>query len=325
MNIIIKSLINKNLKTGIVRTSLDSDIIFKEDPLRMLRAIRFTVKYGWKLPLFMIKSIKKNADRLKIISKERINVELTKMLQSNKPDTAIRLLQMTGLSKHIFPELDKLIKLQQNKYHKYDAMKHTLEVLKKVPNDIKSRLSALFHDIGKYETQQIINNEIHFYRHEEIGSEITKEILTRLKYPNDIINSVVFAIQNHMRTKSFGNEAEKVSDKALRKLSTDLSGHLELTLNLINADNLSHADDYNLPNQVPNIKNKLEKLNAKNTQKIILPVDGNDIIKLTGLKPGRHIGNILDLIKDKWYENPNITKKDAEQIIKNYMEENNLN
>lgn len=160
-----------DLKRGIIRTPLDPNIIFKEDALRMLRAIRFTVKYDWDLPMFMIRAIKNNASLLKTISAERIQVELDKMLISGKPDTAIRLLQITGLYKYVIPELDDIIGLGQNEYHKDDALKHSLEVLKNVPPILKTRLSALFHDIGKGQTK----STIHFIEcencHNKIGVE----------------------------------------------------------------------------------------------------------------------------------------------------------
>jgi poly(A) polymerase len=151
-----------DIQKGIVRSAIDPNIIFKEDPLRMLRAIRFAVKYNWTLPLYMIKALKANAHMLKNISAERIQDELNKMLVTKSPDTAVRLLQMTDLNKYVAPELDLLIGLQQNKYHKWDANKHTLEVLKGVPADLKTRLAALFHDIGKWETKTVVDNAVHF-------------------------------------------------------------------------------------------------------------------------------------------------------------------
>lgn len=315
----------KDIKNGLVRTPIEPDEIFKDDPLRMLRAIRFTVKYNWKLPYFMIKAMKDNAYRLEIISKERIRDELDKMLKTMNPDTAIRLLQLTGLSKYIFPELDTLIKLKQNKYHKYDAMKHTLFVLKNIQPDIQHRLAALFHDIGKATTKDVIDNEIHFYEHEEVSAQMTKDIMTRLKYPNNIIEPVAFAIKNHMRTKQFGKEAELVKDKTLRKLQQDLGDHLDLTLNLIHADNISHSDSANMPNQIPIIKSKIDVLKSKvDVTKVKLPVSGDDIMKLTGLKPGRDVGNILDYIKDLWLDNPEINKHEAEQLVIKYAKEHKL-
>lgn len=306
-----------DIKKGIVKTPLDPDIIFIEDPLRMLRAIRFTIKYNWTLPLFMIRAIKKNASSLQDISSERIQEELNKMLVNDNPDKAIRLLQITKLSKYIFPELDKLIKLKQNKFHKDDAMGHTLEVLRNTPPHLITRLSALFHDIGKAKTQKIIDNEVKFYTHEQVGAIIAKSIMRRLHYPREIINAVYTAVAQHMRTKQAGDEAN-ISDKALRKLQKDLGPHLQHTLDLIHADNVSHADHANMPNQVPRIRKRYDELEDeyKNAPKKS-PIDGNDVMDILGLKIGGPIvGRILNVIEDIYLEDPTLSKEELTEIVK---------
>jgi len=283
----------------------------------MLRAIRFTVKFNWQLPLFMIRSIKKNAHRIVIISTERIIVELNKMLISEYPDKAVKLLIITDLSKYIIPEINNLRNLTQNKFHAWDALGHTLEVLKRVSPELKCRLAALFHDIGKFKTKEIENGEIHFYEHEKVGAEITKEILMRLKYPNDIINPVVDVVENHMRTKQYGLEAEFVTDKTLRKLQNDLGENLELLLNLIDGDNNSHAEAFNLPEQVKNIRKRLDILGVNNETKIVLPINGHEIMEILELQPGPEIKNVLDFVKEKYFENPQLTKEETFKLIKN--------
>jgi len=307
----------EDITHGIIRTPLDPDIIFSEDPLRMLRAIRFTVKFNWQLPLFMIRSIKKNAHRIVIISTERIIVELNKMLISEYPDKAVKLLIITDLSKYIIPEINNLRNLTQNKFHAWDALGHTLEVLKRVSPELKCRLAALFHDIGKFKTKEIENGEIHFYEHEKVGAEITKEILMRLKYPNDIINPVVDVVENHMRTKQYGLEAEFVTDKTLRKLQNDLGENLELLLNLIDGDNNSHAEAFNLPEQVKNIRKRLDILGVNNETKIVLPINGHEIMEILELQPGPEIKKVLDFVKEKYFENPELTKEETYKLIKN--------
>lgn len=304
-----------DIKNGIIRTPLNPDVLFTEDPLRMLRAIRFTVKYDWKLPMFMLKSMKKNSKKIQYISSERIRNELNKMLVTNNPDKAIRLLQITNLSKYIFPELDKLINLKQNKHHKYDAMKHTLEVLKNTPPDIITRLSALFHDIGKYKTKEIIENEIHFYNHENVSAFIAKDIMKRLHYPKIIILAVTNAINKHMSTKQFGDDG-KISDKVLRKLKRDLGPHLQNTLDLIHADNISHSDSSNMPNQIPNIKKRYDILD-KEEKKIPkkLPFNGNFIMEVLKIKGGPIVGKILKVLDDMYLEDPHMDNNEIIEII----------
>ena len=306
----------EDIKQGIVKTPLDPDVIFTDDPLRMLRAIRFTTKYDWKLPMFMIKGIKKNADQINNISAERIRDELNKMLQTKSPDTAMRLLQVTGLSKHILPELDKLKGLKQNKYHDEDAHKHTMQVLKGVPPDLKTRLAALFHDIGKADTKEIIDTETHFYKHEEVGAEIARDIMKRLKYPNEIIDSVTTAVRGHMRLKQAGKSGKIISDKALRKLKLDLGDHLEHTLDLMDADNAAHSPEHRMIKQIPAIRNRLKNLkDVPENKKIPIPIDGNDVMRHLGIKPGPLVKTMLAAVADQWLENPDITKEEALKLI----------
>lgn len=310
-----------DIKNGIIRTPLDPDVLFSEDPLRMLRAIRFSVKYNWNLPMFMLKSIKRNAKKIQYISSERIQKELNNMLVTNLPDKAIRLLQITKLSKYIFPELDKLINLKQNKHHKYDAMRHTLEVLKNTPPDLITRLSALFHDIGKYKTREIIDNEVHFYNHENISGFIARDIMRRLHYPKNIILAVTSAINKHMATKQSGDEA-KISDKVLRKLQRDLGPHLQQTLDLIHADNISHSDDSNMPNQIPNIRKRYNELNKKdeNSPKKS-PFNGNFIMNILNINGGPIVGRLLKILDDMYLEDPNMSQDEAIEIIRKTYEE----
>ncbi len=307
-----------DLKDGVVRTTLDPDIIFTEDPLRMMRAIKVSTKYNWKLPLFMIKSIMKNSKKITYISFERINNELSKMLMTNEPDKAIKLIQFTGLSKYIFPELDKLIGLQQNKYHDSDAMTHTLRVLKNTPPDLVTRMAALFHDIGKYKTMSNDEGVIHFYDHEEMSGHIASDILRRLKYPNVFIRDVVEIIVNHMRTKSSGNSGI-MTRRSLRKLKLDLGENLDRLLDLIHADNVSHAKEYCMPDQIQNIRKKLKELEEFDGVPIVKPpLNGDDVMRILNIGKGRIVGEIMQKLKDSYLDNPNMTKEEAEELIKKF-------
>lgn len=310
-----------DIKKGIIRTPLDPDIIFTEDALRMLRAIRFTVKYGWDLPLFMIKAIKKNAKQIENISSERIKDELDKMLLTNRPKQAIKLLKITDLNKYILPELQDTIGIVQNKYHTTDVWNHLLSVLEKVPADVPKRLAALFHDIGKPTVKDIIDNEVHFYKHEDVSSEIAEKIMRRLKYPNDVINKVISLIKNHMRLKNVGDKGEKISDKALRKFKRDMGDHLEDLLDIIDADNKAHSSYSTIHDQISHIRNRLHNLkDAPKTggSQYNIPITGDDLIKL-GIKPGPVFKKILATVQDAVDEDPNLTRDEALEIVKNYM------
>lgn len=306
----------EDIKKGIIRTPLDPDIIFKDDPLRILRAIRFSCKYNWKLPRFMLMAIKKNAPMIQYISKERIQDELNKIMISPNPVRGIRLIQWSGLSKYIIPELNALVGLEQNKYHKKDAYKHTLDVLSNVPPNLITRLQALFHDIGKSKTKEVIDQSIHFYRHEELGANMTRDILKKLKYPKEIIDAVAKGVEHHMRLKSSGKEGKDISDKALRKLKRDLGAHIASILDLVHADNVSHSDEHSMPLQIPGIRNRLKTLkDIPLQQHIKLPLSGIELIQIFNLKPGKFLGDIKRYLEDQYLENPDMTKEQAIKLV----------
>lgn len=303
-----------DIKKGIVRTVLEPDLIFREDPLRMLRGIRFAVKYNWKLPLYMIKAIRENAGTIQKISMERVRDELSKMLVLKNADAAVRLLQITSLTDYFVPELRKIVGLQQNEYHKWDVYRHSLEVLKLAEPELVNRLAALFHDIGKYATFEEVDGRIHFYSHEHVGAEITKEILRRLKYPNDTIEAVCLIIKNHMRLKQAGGQGEMIADKTLRKLKHQLGEYLDSTLDVIHADNRCHADDYCMPWQVPQIRKRLEALDLPD-QKMSLPVNGFDLMERYELKPGKEVGELLKEVQEACFENPALSRQQAFDLL----------
>jgi putative nucleotidyltransferase with HDIG domain len=202
----------EDLNNKILKTTGDADWIFSEDPLRILRAIRFALKYNFTLPLSVIRAIKVASKDLVNISKERIKDELNKILVLSTPSKAIRLFKITGILEIVIPELSKLVNLKQNAYHKDDAFYHTLDVLDKTPPELIRRLSALFHDIGKAATRTEKNGKVQFIGHANVGAEITKTIMKRLKYSNEDIEKVSKIVDAHMDLKAGGKEAETLSD-----------------------------------------------------------------------------------------------------------------
>jgi len=315
----------EDIKNGIVRTPLNPDVIFSEDSLRILRGIRFTMKYDWDLPMFMIKGMKRNAPQLKNISQERIRDELNKILLTGSPERAIKLMRITGLLDYVIPEFKAAYKMTQNKYHgKNTVWQHTLQVLKNTKPTLISRIGSLLHDIGKTTTRTVVDGDVHFYSHEGVGSEMARGILEKLRYPNNIIDAVCLGIKNHMRIKQSGLEGDKISDKALRKFVVDMGEHLEDVLSIIDSDNRSHAPEYCMPNQVPNIIKRIEQLkNTIPTKGQKVPVTGEDL-KVLGLKPGPLFKDLIDLVKDKQLEAPNTTKEQYLELIKSHLKSKNI-
>lgn len=304
-----------DIKNGIVRTPLDPDITFADDPLRMLRAIRFAVKYNWKLPLFMIRALKRNAEQLRNISNERINDELCKILVSNSPVTGIRLLLITGLLEHICPELVHAHGMTQNVHHSRDVFGHTMDVLSNTEPVLLQRLIALFHDIGKVETRTESETGVHFYAHEVVGSSMVKRILSRLKFPNEVIDKVSLGVHSHMRLKHGGHDGSGLSDKSLRKFKIAANDILNDLLVVIHSDNIAHSPSSSMPDQIPNLRQRIENLDIRDIKKPALPINGNDLLDL-GLERGPIFGEILNEVTEAWFENPNISREEALEIVK---------
>jgi len=174
-----------DIKNGVLRTPVDPEIIFKDDPIRMLRIVRFSAKYGFPIPDDLFQNIKKHAplmDSSTAVSPELIQKELNKILVSDRPSEGIEILKDTGLLKYVFDEFNEAIGMEQNVHHSEDVFQHTMSVLKNTPPNLKARLTALFHDIGKVLTKTVSpDGAVHFYGHEEASERMVKTIMGRLK------------------------------------------------------------------------------------------------------------------------------------------------
>lgn len=306
-----------DIKNGIIQTTSEPDIIFFDDPLRMIRCVRFAVKFGFKIQMNVLRSIKNNAWRLAVISSERIQTEMDKILTSPDPVKGIRLLKITGLLDNIIPEFRTAVGMKQNKYHIKDVFGHTLDVLGNTPSSLAARWMALLHDIGKVKTRTEDESGVHFYEHERIGMEMARTILRRLKYPNDFVEKVVIGVRHHMTLKPAEDDGQGVTKKTLRKFKTAVGEHLEDILLLIHADNISHSELGSMPNQVENLKKRFEDLDMPK-EKIVLPINGDDLIQM-GLKPSPLFRQILDAVSEAWYDDPNITREQAFVIANSYL------
>ena len=306
--------IEKGILRGHPRVSLDT--MFTNDPLRMLRICRFQAKYGWKVPLSVIKAVRRNAHRIEIVSAERIRGELDKISKIGKLKRAIRLLDTTGLLHYIMPEVEALKKVQQpEKFHaEGDVYKHTLEVLHNAKPGIENQMAALLHDIGKPSTQTILEDEIHFYEHDNAGAEIAKAILTRLKFDNDTRDKIVRMVKNHMRPHHLTKAGEPGLRKFIRELGDEM---VDAVLSLAQADELGA-----LPNRklIPDLVKRIEEVRKKPLKVTREPVlDGHEIMQLLSLSPGPEVKRVKQFLLDKQdeyaTESKELTPEEARKLI----------
>lgn len=292
----------EDLKKGIIRTPLDPVQTFSDDPLRMLRAIRFATQLNFKIEPQTFEAIKANASRLSIISQERITDEFNKILMAEQPSKGLMLLDQSGLLEVFFPEMSRMKGVEQRQgFHHKDVFYHTLQVVDNVAKkgaDLKLRLAALLHDIGKPATKRFDEKAgWTFHGHEVVGERMAKKILRRFKYPNDIIHYVQKLVALHLRPMAL--VGEEVTDSAIRRLIYLAGDDLDDLMTLCKADITSkipqkvkrYLNNYDYVLQ--RIKEVEERDRLRNFQP---PVDGNEIMERFHLKPGPQVGKIKKFI-----------------------------
>ena len=279
----------KDIERGILRGNpgVSLDKIFNDDPLRMIRLCVFYARYGWDIPLSVLKTVKKNADRINIVSVERIMTELNKAMKVGKLSKVIKLMKITGLLQYVLPEIQALAGVQQPKiYHQEgDVLKHTIEVLKNAPATIEGQLSALLHDVGKPQTQQFIEEKIRFKGHEDVGAEIAEAILRRLKFDLDTINKVKVMVKNHMRPHNLNDSSNKAIRKFIREVGEEM---VDAILDLAEADAKGSLP---VTNDIPELRERLKQIKDSPipiSKKAVL--NGLEIMETLNVKPGEIVG-----------------------------------
>lgn len=304
----------EDIKKGVLRghPGVSLDKIFNDDPLRMLRLIRFQAKYDWKIPDHVRRTVKRNADRIKIVSNERIHDELVKVFKYGKAKNAIQLMSAMGLLKHILPEVEALKGVQQPKEHhgEGDVYRHTLKVLENTGAGVDKQLAALLHDIGKPDTTEMLEDKITSYGHDEVGAEIAQGIMKRLKFDKKTQERVKKMVRYHMRPHRLPKEP---SSKSLRKFVRDVGDELmDAVLELADADALGRIPS---KSTIPELREKIDKVRQEDPAPEKLVLDGNEVRELLGVK-GVAIGEALKLLEDKTLEKPDITKEEAKEFLK---------
>ena len=316
----------QDLLDGILRTPGKPEDSFSDDPLRMLRAARFTSQLGFEIEPATFEAMQAMAERIEIISAERIQVELTKLMLGKHPRAGLEALVSSGLAAFILPELPAL-KLETDEHHHHkDVYEHTLTVVEQaidyekdynLEGDFILRFAALMHDTGKPLTRKLEpGGGVSFYHHDMVGSKLTAKRMKALKFDNDTIKAVSRLVELHLRF--FGYSDQAWTDSAIRRYVRDADDQLlrlhaltradVTTRNKRKADRLSHAYD-DLEHRIGEIMEQ-EELNALRPD-----LSGEDIMRILDLKPSRQVGEAYEFLMELRLEEGPLGPEEAEKRL----------
>lgn len=314
----------RDLLLQTLRTPSKPEVSFSDDPLRMMRAARFTAQLGFEIEPETFDAMRSMADRIKIISAERVRDELSKLLLAKDPRPGLEILVDSGIAELVIPELPAL-KLEADEHHHHkDVYQHTLTVVAQaidyekdygLKQDLVLRIAALFHDIGKPATKRLEpGGAVSFHHHDVVGAKLAKKRLQELKFDNDTIKAVARLVELHLRF--FGYSDQQWSDSAVRRYVRDAEDQLlrlhaltradVTTRNKRKADRLAHAYD-DLEQRIALLREQ-EQLDAMRPE-----LDGQQIMEILDIKPGREVGEayafLLEIRLDEGSIGPEEAKK----------------
>ena len=294
----------EDLSNKFLRTPLDSDTTFSDDPLRMMRAAYFASKLSLDIDPSCLESIKNNAERITIVSQERKTNELFKILGTKKPSIGLNILQESGLMNFVFPEIAVMYGMDQsNEYHHKDIFYHTLEVVDnaaQLSDKLDLRLAALVHDIAKPKTRRLSKSKGYtFYGHDDVGARMLKGISSNMKFSNSTRDYITRLTALHLRPISLAKK--DVTDSAIRRLIVDAGEEIDDLMKLCRAD-ITTKNPKNITKYLGNFDRVEKRMNEvveiDKLKAFQSPVRGDEIMKMFNLGPGKEVGKIKTMVED---------------------------
>ncbi|EFH28064.1 tRNA nucleotidyltransferase/poly(A) polymerase [Gardnerella vaginalis AMD] len=324
-----------DLAKGVLRTPVDPRQSFDDDPLRMMRAIRFVAQLGFSIEANTAEAIVDMADRLDIVSAERIRDEITKMLLSDRPRKGLEALVESGIAQRVLPEIPAL-QLEIDEHHRHkDVFEHTMMVLERaialetdqegpVPSpDLTLRLAALLHDIGKPKTRKFEDGgKVSFHHHDVVGAKMTRKRLKALHFDHHLIDDVTELVNLHLRFHGYVDEPW--TDSAVRRYVKD-SGHLYERLNRLtraDATTQNRRKSLMFEHAMDEMEERVKELKKQEDFNAIRPdVDGNEIMQLLHLQPGPIVGEAYKHMLDYRLDNGPVDHDIAVEELQRWYEE----
>lgn len=307
-----------DLEEKILRTPLKPERSFTDDPLRMLRVVRFVATLGLRVSPEVKEAIKTHHSTLSIVSKERIRDEFSRTITGAHPVRALRLMMSTHLADEVIPELKSLKIMQDPDYHHKDVLEHTFMVVQRVKPDLALRLAAILHDLGKPKAKRVIDERVTFYNHDLIGAKMAEKRLRELRYPLQLIEEAVKLIALHMRAYTY---YLGWTDKAVRKYIRDAGGLSPKLHALIRADctSLNPMRVKKALAMLDELEARIKELEAKEeSAKIRPPLDGHEVMAFLSISPGPLVGEALNLLLESKLEGTISTKEEARELLKKW-------
>ena len=307
-----------------LKTPLEPEISFGDDPLRMLRLFRFQAVLGFAPDRKALEAVTGMASRLEIVSAERIREELSKLLLAPVPGDALRMIVRSGLADYFLPELPGLA-MEQDPHHRHkDVLEHTFAVVDKATPELSLRLAALLHDVGKPETREYGPGGVTFHHHEVVGARMARQRLRALRYPREIVDDVSKLVYLHLRphTLKLG-----WTDSAVRRYVRD-AGHLLEPLNeLVRCDvtTANRRREREIQKGIDELEERIAFLSEQEElARLRAPVDGNDVMSYLGMEPGPAVGEIMSILLEKRIDDGPYPEVEAYELVRSWALEQGM-
>lgn len=313
-----------DLAAGRLRTPVDPEVSFSDDPLRMLRLFRFQATLGFEPDAAVLAAVSGMASRLEVVSAERIRDELSKLLLAPAPGQSLQGVVASGLAGHFVPELPALA-MEQDPHHRHkDVLAHTFAVVDKASPELVLRLAALFHDIGKPDTREFGPGGVTFHHHEVVGARITRRRLQGLRYPKEVVDEVSRLVFLHLRphTLKMG-----WTDSAVRRYVRDAGPLLDPLNELVRCDitTANARRERAILERIDELEARITELAAEEELNALrAPIDGHQVMRYLSIEPGPWVGDIMEMLLERRIEEGPYPPTEAYRLVREWALEQGI-